>query len=182
MSGARRSPDRPLNTNRGVSERFFPDILADEAQATLPNKRQRRPRNTMGEEVAGDLIFIRMKPPADEAIAGPSQPAADRSRRRNEVARSRPPVSRVRRDSMSVKGLRRVSSLRDGAPAYPHDDIPDDVLYKHCSDQVPPVVRMKHLLNWTLHRSIPQALAEAPPPRIGRRRRHGKIHPGDDAD
>ena len=118
MSGARRSPDRPLNTNRGVSERFFPDILADEAQATLPNKRQRRPRNTMGEEVAGDLIFIRMKPPADEAIAGPSQPAADRSRRRNEVARSRPPVSRVRRDSMSVKGLRRVSSLRDGAPAY----------------------------------------------------------------
>ena len=182
MSGARRSPDRPLNTNRGVPERFFPDILADEAQATLPNKRQRRPRNTMGEEVAGDLIFIRMKPPADEAIAGPSQPAADRSRRRNEVARSRPPVSRVRRDSMSVKGLRRVSSLRDGAPAYPHDDIPDDVLYKHCSDQVPPVVRMKHLLNWTLHRSIPQALAEAPPPRIGRRRRHGKIHPGDDAD
>lgn len=74
--------------------------------------------------------------------------------------------------------MRRVSSLRDGAPAYPHGDIPDDVLYRHCTDQVPPVVRMKHLLRWTLHRSAPQALGTAPmprPPRVRHTRR-----PGDD--
>lgn len=65
-----------------------------------------------------------------------------------------------------------MSSLRDGAPAYPHDDIPDGVLYRHCSDQAPPVVRIKHLLRWTLHRSIPQALAEAPFP-ASRKRKHG---------
>ncbi|WFD27233.1 hypothetical protein MNAN1_002229 [Malassezia nana] len=73
---------------------------------------------------------------------------------------------------MSIKGMRRMSSLRDGAPAYPHDDIPDDALYRHCSDKAPPVVRVKHLLRWTLHRSIPQALAEAPFPTS--RKRHGK--------
>ncbi|WFD44063.1 hypothetical protein MPSI1_002728 [Malassezia psittaci] len=69
---------------------------------------------------------------------------------------------------MSVKGSRRTSSLRDGAPAYPHIDVPDHVLYRHCSDQAPPVVRMKHLLNWTLHRSIPQALGAEPMPRLGK--------------
>ncbi|WFD03071.1 hypothetical protein MOBT1_001760 [Malassezia obtusa] len=69
---------------------------------------------------------------------------------------------------MNVKGMRRMSSLRDGAPAYPHIDVPDQVLYRHCSDQAPPVVRMKHLLNWTLHRSIPQALGEEALPRLGK--------------
>lgn len=65
-----------------------------------------------------------------------------------------------------------MSSLRDGTPAYPHIDVPDQALYRHLSDQAPPVVRMKHLLNWTLHRSIPQALGEAPMPRLGKASAH----------
>ena len=46
---------------------------------------------------------------------------------------------------------------------------------------MPPVVRMKHLLSWTLHRSIPQALAEASLPRLGKRR-HGKSRWDQDAE
>ena len=76
---------------------------------------------------------------------------------------SRPPVAR--RSSINVKGTRRVSSLRDGAPAYPPAQVPDDTLYRHLSDQAPPVVRMKHLLGWTLHRSMAQALGEENVPR-----------------
>lgn len=75
----------------------------------------------------------------------------------------------MRRDSLGVKGMRRVSNLRDGAPAYPHAEVPDDVLYRHCSDQAPPVVRMKNLLSWMLHRSVRQALGEEPLPRLRKR-------------
>ncbi|WFD06636.1 hypothetical protein MVES1_001990 [Malassezia vespertilionis] len=70
---------------------------------------------------------------------------------------------------MNVKGMRRVSSLRDGTPAYPHVDVPDDVLYRHITDQVPPVVRMKHLLDWTLHRSLQQALGAEAMPQVSKR-------------
>ncbi|WFD33213.1 RNA helicase [Malassezia cuniculi] len=82
----------------------------------------------------------------------------------------------ARRDSLNIKGLRRVSQLRDGTSAYPHADVPDEALYRHCSDQVPPVVRMKHLLNWTLHRSTEQALGGALPQR---RIRPGRKDPSD---
>ena len=73
------------------------------------------------------------------------------------------PHAPARRNSVDIKGKRRVSQLRSGACAYPHSDVPDDVLYRHCSDQVPPVVRMKYLLNWSLHRSTAQALGDALP-------------------
>lgn len=112
--------------------------------------------------MAGDLVFIR-----ESNQAGPSRPATKPlGLGVPSTSRARPPVAR--RNSINVKGMRRMSSLRDGAPAYPHIDVPDQVLYRHCSDQVPPVVRMKHLLNWTLHRSIPQALGEEPLPRLSK--------------
>lgn len=82
----------------------------------------------------------------------------------------------ARRDSLNIKGTRRVSQLRDGGSAYPHSDVPDEALYRHCSDQAPPVVRMKHLLNWTLHRSTDQALGAAQPKR---RMRPGRTDPID---
>ncbi|KAJ1025124.1 hypothetical protein NDA16_002630 [Ustilago loliicola] len=59
-----------------------------------------------------------------------------------------------RRSSLNLKGQRRVSSLRDGTAAYPHDDVPDHELFRHCSDQLPPVVRMKHLVGWIVKRSL----------------------------
>ncbi|CBQ69155.1 conserved hypothetical protein [Sporisorium reilianum SRZ2] len=59
-----------------------------------------------------------------------------------------------RRTSLTLKGQRRVSSLRDGTVAYPHEDVPDHELFRHCSDQLPPVVRMKHLVGWILKRSL----------------------------
>ena len=171
MSGARGSPRKGPDTAERVTERRFSDILEEDAGNHAPNKRPRRPRKTLREEVADDLVFIRMTPQAQATGSPPNNGTAVNAAVRPEP---RAPLPRPpRRNSMNVKGMRRVSSLRDGAPAYPHDDIPDDVLYKHCSDQVPPVVRMKHLLSWTLHRSIPQALAEASLPRLGRRR-HGK--------
>lgn len=179
MSGARRSPRKAPNAVGRGFERRFSDILEEDARNDAPNKRPRRPRKTLREEVADDLVFIRMTPQPEEAEFQSNKNIAIDERTRSDP---RVPISRpLRRNSMSVKGMRRVSSLRDGAPAYPHDDIPDDVLYKHCSDQVPPVVRMKHLLSWTLHRSIPQALAEASLPRSGRRR-HAKSRLDEDAE
>ena len=166
MSGARGSPRKGPDTAERVPERRFSDILEEDAGNHAPNKRPRRPRKTLREEVADDLVFIRMTPQAQATGSPPNNGMAVNAAVRPEP---RAPLPRPpRRNSMNVKGMRRVSSLRDGAPAYPHDDIPDDVLYKHCSDQVPPVVRMKHLLSWTLHRSIPQALAEASLPRLGK--------------
>lgn len=173
MSGSRESPRKATHTQDRGTERRFSEILANStAHDAPPHKRPRRPRRTLKEEVADDLVFIRMTPHTNtETQAGPSHTRKLKGE----------PARLARRNSMSVKGMRRVSSLRDGAPAYPHDDIPDDVLYRHCSDQVPPVVRMKHLLSWTLHRSIPQALANAPLPKLGKRR-HGQVRPGDDAE
>ncbi|PWN52490.1 hypothetical protein IE53DRAFT_367158 [Violaceomyces palustris] len=71
-----------------------------------------------------------------------------------------------RRSSLGLKGMRRMSSLRDGTAAYPHSDVPEHELYRHCSVDLPPVVRMKHLAGWCLNRSTDQAygLAEVPPP------------------
>lgn len=66
-----------------------------------------------------------------------------------------------RRSSLNLKGQRRVSSLRDGTAAYPHDDVPDYELYRHCSDQLPPVVRMKHLVGWIIKRSLGIATGKA---------------------
>ena len=66
-----------------------------------------------------------------------------------------------RRSSLNLKGQRRVSSLRDGTAAYPHDDVPDHELFRHCSDQLPPVVRMKHLISWILKRSLDIATGKA---------------------
>ncbi|SHO78762.1 Uncharacterized protein MSYG_3110 [Malassezia sympodialis ATCC 42132] len=175
MAGARKSPRRPLSTvdrRAGLSQRNFSDILAEEKESfqnvkgTQPSHSNRQDTN---EELPGELFFTRVQPASHgEDIIG----VPPRRFRRNIEPMSRPPVSGLRRDSISIKGMRRMSSLRDGGPAYPHDDIPDDVLYRHCSDQAPPVVRMKHLLRWTLHRSISQALAEAPFP-ASRKRKHG---------
>ncbi|SPC67706.1 uncharacterized protein UHOD_06785 [Ustilago sp. UG-2017b] len=66
-----------------------------------------------------------------------------------------------RRTSLTLKGQRRVSSLRDGTAAYPHDDVPDYELFRHCSDQLPPVVRMKHLVGWIVKRSLDIAHGKA---------------------
>ena len=68
--------------------------------------------------------------------------------------------SRSRRSSLGLKGSKRVSSLRDGTAAYPHDDVPDRELYRHCSSDLPPVVRMRHLIGWVLKRSIDAALGK----------------------
>ncbi|SNX83923.1 uncharacterized protein MEPE_02631 [Melanopsichium pennsylvanicum] len=65
-----------------------------------------------------------------------------------------------RRSSLNLKGQRRVSSLRDGTAAYPHEDVPDHELFRHCSDQLPPVVRMKHLVGWILKRSLDIAIGK----------------------
>lgn len=66
-----------------------------------------------------------------------------------------------RRSSLNLKGQRRVSSLRDGTIAHPHEDVPDYELFRHCSDQLPPVVRMKHLVSWILKRSNDIAIGKA---------------------
>ncbi|KOS16179.1 kinetochore protein mis13 [Malassezia pachydermatis] len=128
--------------------------------------------STEPQETSEGLVFTRVEAPSQPAATDAAASIRRPPRQRTETS-SRPPVSGPRRTSMNIKGMRRTSSLRDGAPAYPHDDIPDDILYRHCSDQVPPVVRMKHLLCWTLHRSLAQALGESPMPRLSRRR-HGK--------
>ncbi|TKY88660.1 hypothetical protein EX895_002291 [Sporisorium graminicola] len=60
----------------------------------------------------------------------------------------------ARRSSLTLKGQRRVPSLRDGTVAYPHEDVPDHELFRHCRDTLPPVVRMKHLVGWILKRSF----------------------------
>lgn len=175
MAGARKSPRRPLSTvdrRTGSSQRNFSDILAEEKDSSLHaegTQRTRSRRQDTNEDTPTDVFFTRMQPSSQ---GEDSKGISARRFRRNIEPVSRPPVSGHRRDSMSIKGMRRMSSLRDGAPAYPHDDIPDGVLYRHCSDQAPPVVRIKHLLRWTLHRSIPQALAEAPFP-ASRKRKHG---------
>lgn len=173
MAGAHKSPRRPLSTvdrRTGSSQRNFSDILAKEydSRDTEGAQRKRSRRQDTNEELPGELFFTRVQP---YSHGEDDKGAVPRRFRRNIEPVSRPSVSGLRRDSMSIKGMRRMSSLRDGAPAYPHDDIPDDVLYRHCSDQAPPVVRVKHLLRWTLHRSIPQALAEAPFP-ASRKRKH----------
>lgn len=66
-----------------------------------------------------------------------------------------------RRASLTLKGQRRVSSLRDGTIAHPHVDVPDYELFRHCSDQLPPVVRMKHLVGWILKRSLDVAIGKS---------------------
>ncbi|CEH14650.1 Kinetochore-associated protein Dsn1/Mis13 [Ceraceosorus bombacis] len=68
------------------------------------------------------------------------------------------PQARGRRDSMGLKSQRRVSSLRDGTIAYPHASIPDSDLFRHCSNTLPPLVRMRHLSAWVLNRGIDDAL------------------------
>lgn len=59
---------------------------------------------------------------------------------------------------MGLKSQRRVSSLRDGTIAYPHASIPDSDLFRHCSNTLPPLVRMRHLSAWVLNRGIEDAL------------------------
>ncbi len=59
-----------------------------------------------------------------------------------------------RRDSIGLKGMRRRSSLRNGSIAYPHDNVPDHMLYRHCSSAMDPVSRMKFMLAWALNRSV----------------------------
>lgn len=70
-------------------------------------------------------------------------------------------ASSHRRSSLGLKGQKRVSSLRDGTVAYPHDGVPDHELYRHCSADLPPVIRMKHLTAWILKRSLDIALSNA---------------------
>ena len=64
MSGARGSPRKGPDTAERVPERRFSDILEEDAGNHAPNKRPRRPRKTLREEVADDLVFIRMTPQA----------------------------------------------------------------------------------------------------------------------
>ena len=55
--------------------------------------------------------------------------------------------------SGAVKTARRTSLLKDGTPAYPHPQLPDAELYRHCSGEMQPQERMKHVAGWTLERS-----------------------------
>ncbi|PWZ00423.1 hypothetical protein BCV70DRAFT_211278 [Testicularia cyperi] len=73
-------------------------------------------------------------------------------------------ADRNRRSSLGLKGQKRVSSLRDGTAAYPHDNVPDHELYRHCSADLPPVIRMKHLTGWILKRSLDVATGRAEVP------------------
>ncbi|WFC99553.1 hypothetical protein MYAM1_002298 [Malassezia yamatoensis] len=182
MSDMRRSHRRRVGTGTGESssnaneynaleDSFVSKIQRVEPSGNVRNSHEgpssRRPRKSLHEEMAGDLVFIRESSQPAIPKSNAKSSTTDRTiQPKASTSRSRPPVAR--RNSMSVKGSRRTSSLRDGAPAYPHIDVPDQVLYRHCSDQAPPVVRMKHLLNWTLHRSIPQALGSEPMPKLGK--------------
>ncbi|KDN52877.1 hypothetical protein K437DRAFT_253823 [Tilletiaria anomala UBC 951] len=67
-----------------------------------------------------------------------------------------------RRDSLGLKGRRRASSLRNGSIAHPHENVPDDMLYRHCSSGLDPVGRMKYILAWVLHRAIDSVFSNAP--------------------
>ncbi|SPO39194.1 uncharacterized protein PSFLO_04673 [Pseudozyma flocculosa] len=66
-----------------------------------------------------------------------------------------------RRSSLGLKGEKRRSSLRDPAvAAYPHDDVPDHELFRHCPPDTTPQIRMRHLMGWSLKRSLGAALGE----------------------
>jgi len=58
-----------------------------------------------------------------------------------------------RKSSGTVKAYRRTSLLTDGTPAYPHPKISDADLYRHCSGELKPQERMRHVVGWTLERS-----------------------------
>ncbi|KAN0064133.1 hypothetical protein ACQY0O_003300 [Thecaphora frezii] len=71
-----------------------------------------------------------------------------------------------RRSSLGLKGERRRSSLRDPAlAAYPHDDVPDHELFRHCPPDSTPQIRMRHLMGWALKRSLDAALGVTDPSR-----------------
>lgn len=69
-----------------------------------------------------------------------------------------------RRTSLTFKTSRRSSNLRDGTAAHPHPGVPDKELYRHCADDMPPILRMQHLATWTLDRAKADALSAAPSP------------------
>ncbi|GAC98093.1 kinetochore protein mis13 [Pseudozyma hubeiensis SY62] len=120
-------------------------------------------RNGLPTSLSGRTVF---EPLPDEA--GGETPII----RRNQAFRAglenkpRRPTGREaeqqsRRSSLNLKGQRRVSELRDGTVAHPHEDVPDYELYRHCSDQIPPVVRMKHIISWIIKRSLNIATGKA---------------------
>ena len=67
-------------------------------------------------------------------------------------------MSSARRSSIGTKSNRRVSSLTSGAPAYPHPRVPDKEMYRHCSNEIGDVGRMKHLAGWALKRAVDSTL------------------------
>lgn len=90
--------------------------------------------------------------PADDALEAPIEG-------RSKPTRLAPPAPRRtgsgsnRRTSLNLKASRRSSNLRDGTLAHPHPSVPDKELYRHCADDMTPMLRMKHLASWTLDRA-----------------------------
>lgn len=70
--------------------------------------------------------------------------------------------------SGSGKAKRRVSALRDGAPAYPHPMISDSDLHRHCSTDFDTQDRLRYMAMWALERGMKPTLE-------GQRRAHGHM-------
>ncbi|SPO49357.1 uncharacterized protein PSANT_07050 [Moesziomyces antarcticus] len=144
-----------------------------------PPKAKRKLRQTLGEESDDDFVFSReparrnapplhphqqlwvVPPPVLSFSRNGASPSAPVSKSNLAAPTGREAAEQSRRSSLNLKGQRRVSSLRDGTAAYPHEDVPDHELFRHCSDQLPPVVRMKHLVGWILKRSLDIARGKA---------------------
>lgn len=67
-------------------------------------------------------------------------------------------ITSARRTSIGTKSSRRISSLTSGAPAYPHPRVPDKEMYRHCSNDIDDVGRMRHLTSWALKRGLEATL------------------------
>ncbi|KAL9937746.1 hypothetical protein V8E36_003291 [Tilletia maclaganii] len=90
-----------------------------------------------------------------------SKRAETESSLRQTLGIGRPSVSQdasgrtSRRSSLTTKGDRRRSSLRDGrTPAYPHRNVPANELYRHVSAQAGPLPRLKAIFGWILERGV----------------------------
>lgn len=83
----------------------------------------------------------------------PTSTAGHANTRGREEGSHQTAINVGRKSSGTVKASRRTSLLTNGTPAYPHPRIPDGQLYKHCSGDMEPQERMRHVAGWTLERS-----------------------------
>lgn len=156
----RKLPNASLS-NQATASLSASSSMGPPALPTASRIREPLPSDTVGETPINRKNRLFRSGPLH-----PSTPSSSRPR-----SGKPPPASRSssasRRTSLNLKGDRRSSSLRDGTPAYPHPGVPDKELYRHCADNIPPVVRMTHLAAWTLERSRSKVLETVPSASIG---------------